>query len=202
MKTEKPFAKFGKNCRLQPYTVVGLKYKEGCGKTTIGNNAIIRTFTVIYADVIIGDDLKTGHNVLIREKTIIGNKTVIGSGTVIDGNAIIGNRVKLESNVYIPTRSKIGNDVFIGPGVVLTNDKYPQRRRSEYEPKGPIIHDSVSIGANSTILPGIEVNEGALIAAGSVVTRDVPAWHMAIGTPARVSPLDGNLVEKNKAIKW
>jgi len=58
------FAEFGENCLIQENVILGLKYKEGCEKTTIGNNAVIRTFSVIYADVVIGDDFKTGHGVL------------------------------------------------------------------------------------------------------------------------------------------
>ncbi|OQX51431.1 MAG: N-acetyltransferase, partial [Candidatus Cloacimonas sp. 4484_209] len=151
----KYFAELGKNYQIQENVILGLKYRDNCQKASIGNNAVIRAFTIIYADVVIGDDFKTGHNVLIREMTKFGNKIVIGTGTVIDGYTEVGDRVKIESLVYIPTHTKIGSDVFIGPNVTLTNDKYPQRLREQYEPKGPIIEDSVSIGANSTILPGV-----------------------------------------------
>jgi UDP-3-O-[3-hydroxymyristoyl] glucosamine N-acyltransferase len=76
------FAEFGENCIIQENTIVGLKYRDDCNKAKIGNNAVIRVFTVIYADVEIGDDFKTGHGVIIRENTKIGSKVVIGSGTV------------------------------------------------------------------------------------------------------------------------
>lgn len=196
------FAELGKNCVVQGNVILGLKYKDGCQKVKIGNNAIIRAFTIIYADVIIGDDFKTGHRVVIRENTKIGSRIVIGSGTIIDGNVEIGDRVKIESLVYIPTHTKIGSDVFIGPNVVMTNDKYPQRLRDQYEPKGPIIGDSVSIGANSTILPGVTIGEGSFIAAGSVVTKDVPSWKLVKGVPARIYELPDKLKERNRAIKW
>ncbi len=196
------FATTGQNCTIQENVVLGLRYKEGCQPAIVGNNAVIRWGSVIYADVIIGDDFATGHNVLIREHTHIGNKVLVGTGTVIDGHVTIGNFVKLETNVYIPTHTRIGNYVFIGPNAVLTNDRYPLRRRQEYTPEGPILEDHVTIGANATILPGVRIGEGAMVAAGAVVTRDVPPWHLAIGVPARVQPLPPELREPNKARNW
>ncbi len=196
------FAKLGKNCVIQENVILGLKYREDCQRVKIGDNAIIRAFTVIYADVVIGDDFKTGHGVIIREHTKIGNKIVIGSGTVIDGTVRIGDRVKIESLVYIPTHTVIGSDVFIGPNVVMTNDKYPQRMRDKYKPEGPIIEDSVSIGANSTILPGVKISEGTFVAAGTVVTKDIPPWSLVKGIPGRVYPLPDKLRERNRAKRW
>jgi acetyltransferase-like isoleucine patch superfamily enzyme len=196
------YARLGKDCTIQDNVILGLKYTEGCKETIIGDRAVIRWGTVIYADVVIGNDFKTGHSAMIREKTTIGARVIVGTNTVIDGNVEIGNFVKLESNVYIPTHTKIGNHVFIGPGAVLTNDKYPLRRRDEYEPQGPIIEDHVSIGANVTILPGVCIGEGAMVAAGSVVTKDVPPWHLAIGVPAQIRPLPEHLKEPNRAKKW
>ncbi len=84
----------------------------------------------------------------------------------------------------------------------LTNDKYPQRIRYQYEPIGPIIEDSVSIGANSTIMPCIKIGEGSFIDAGSVVTKDVPSWSMVKGVPGNIYLLPERLRERNKAKKW
>jgi len=196
------YAKLGKECVIKDNVILGLKYAEGCNETIIGDRAVIRWGTIIYADVVIGDDFKTGHSVMIREKTVIGDRVVVGTNTVIDGNVEIGSFVKLESNVYIPTHTKIGSYVFIGPGAVLTNDKYPQRLRDEYEPIGPILEDSVTIGANAAILPGVRIGEGAMVAAGSVVTKDVPRWNLAVGMPARFEPLPERLRERNRAKSW
>jgi len=196
------FAEVGENCLIQENAIVGLIYKEDCCKTRVGNNAIIRAFSVIYADVEVGSNFKTGHHVLIRENVKTGDNVLVGSGTIIDGYVEIGSFVKIESNVYVPTHTRIGSHVFIGPGVVLTNDKYPQRLRNEYEPQGPIIEDGVSIGANATILPQVRVGEGSFIAAGSVVTRDVPPWSLTVGVPARAKPLPPKLRERNTAIRW
>ena len=195
-------AQLGSACKIQDNVVVGLEYAEGCGQAHVGDRAEIRWGTIIYGDVHIGDDFKTGHTAMIREKTVIGNKVVIGTNTVIDGNVTIGDHVKIESNVYIPTHTTIGSQVFIGPGAVLTNDKYPQRLRDQYEPAGPIVEDSVTIGANATILPGVRIGEGSMIAAGSVVTRDVPPWHLVRGVPGQAAPLPEKLKERNRAKKW
>jgi acetyltransferase-like isoleucine patch superfamily enzyme len=111
----------------------------------------------------------------------------VGTGTVIEGYSTIGNDVSLQSMVFIPTDTQIGDHVFIGPNTVLTNDRYPPRRIGGM--KGPVIKDGAAIGANTTILPGICIGEGALIAAGSVVTHNVPDHMLAIGSPARIKPL-------------
>jgi acetyltransferase-like isoleucine patch superfamily enzyme len=196
------YAKLGKDCMVQENVILGLKYSEECREAIIGDRAVIRWGTIIYADVEIGDDFKTGHSVVIRDKTKIGNRIVIGTNTIIDGTVEIGSFVKLESNVYIPTHTKIGSYVFIGPGAVLANDKYPQRLRDEYEPIGPILEDSVTIGANATVLPGVRIGEGTIVGAGSVVTKDVPPWSLASGVPARFEPLPERLREKNRAKSW
>lgn len=195
-------AVLGLGCIIQENTILGLQYKDGCGSTVIGNRAVIRSGAIIYGDVIIGDDFITGHHVLIREHTKIGNKVVVGTNTVIDGHLEIGNLVKIESCVYIPTHTRIGSSVFIGPGAVLTNDKYPQRLRDQYQPDGPTLEDSVTIGANATILPGVTIAEVTMVAAGSIVTRDVPPWSLAIGNPARIKPLPDRLREWNRAKVW
>lgn len=196
------YAKLGNDCAIQENVVLGLRYAEGCKESIIGHRAVIRWGTVIYADVVIGDDFKTGHSVMIREKTRIGDRVVVGTHTVIDGTLEIGSFVKIESNVYIPTHTVIGSYVFIGPGAVLTNDKYPQRLRDEYQPIGPILEDSVTIGANATVLPGVRIGEGSMVAAGSVVTKDVPPWSLALGAPAQCSPLPEKLRHRNQAKRW
>lgn len=196
------YAKLGKNCKVQDDVTLGLKYTEDCKEAIIGDNAVIRKGTIIYADVQIGDNLTTGHYALIREKTRIGNRVVVGTNVVIDGNVEIGSFVKLETNVYIPTHTKIENHVFIGPGATLTNDKYPQRMRDKYKPIGPILEESVSIGAGAVILPEVRIGEGSFVAAGSVVTKDIPSWSLAIGVPARIEPLPDKLKERNRAKSW
>ena len=195
----------GTNCRIFENVILGhpsnfiidksLKLKYQYNGTSIGNNAIIRSGSIFYNDVNIGNDLRTGHNILIRENTIIGNHVLIGTNVVIEGDTTIGNNVSIQSNAYIPTNTIIEDNVFIGPGVVLTNDKYPIRKY--FELTGPILRKGSSIGANSTILPGIEIGEGAMVAAGAVVTKNVPPWKLAIGSPAKIMDMPDDLMNLN-----
>ena len=175
----------GKNTTIQPGALVGFAYREDCGEAVIGDNSIIRTGSVIYADVKTGEYFQTGHNVLVREKTIVGSHVVIGTGTVVDGNVKIGDFVKIESNCYIPTHVRIGTRVFIGPGTVLTNDKYPLKMREKYEPEGPVIEDLVTLGAGVVVLPGMTIGAGSFVAAGTVVTKNVPQYTLVKGNPGR-----------------
>lgn len=193
-------AHLGADCIIQPMAVVGLEYKPGCAPARLGDGAIVRAFTLIYGDVVIGRGFRTGHHALIREHTTIGDYVLVGTGTVIDGQVEIGSYVSIQTQVYIPTHTRIGSYVFIGPRAVLTNDKYPLRQRAAYQPAGPLIADHVSIGANATLLPGVSLGEGAVVAAGAIVTQDVPPWSLAIGAPARIQPLPAHLREPNTPI--
>jgi len=157
---------------------------EGC---IIGSHAIIRPGATIYADVKIGDHFSSGHNVFIREQTTIGSHVSLGTNVIIEGYSAIGDHANLQSLVYIPTQTTIGSSVFIGPNTVLTNDRYPPHGGNNLA--GPIVEDNASIGANVTILPGVCIGEGSLVAAGSVVTKDVPAYMLAVGSPARFKSL-------------
>jgi len=161
--------------------------KTGYSGVTIGDRAVIRSGTIIYCDVSIGNDFSCGHHVLIREKTTIGNRVSVGTASIIEGETLIGNDVNLQSLVYIPTRTTIGNRVFIGPNTVLTNDRYPPSRSGGLQ--GPSLSDGVTVGANATILPRVCIGEAALVAAGAVVTRDVPPGKLAIGVPAKIRDL-------------
>ncbi|MEM2925660.1 MAG: DapH/DapD/GlmU-related protein [Methanocellales archaeon] len=181
---------------LQEIAAMGLRIEEyNYRGSEIGENALIRSNSIIYCDVKIGRNLKTGHGILIRENTEIGDNVMIGTGTIIEGFSKIGSNVSLQSRTYIPMETVIEDYVFIGPGAVLTNDKYPIRKKEKL--KGPILRRGASIGANATILPGVEIGEGAMVAAGALVAKDVPAWHLAIGIPARNTPLSKELMVLN-----
>ncbi len=152
------------------------------GVLTIGANCLIRSGTVIYSDVRIGDNFKTGHHALIRENIEIGNNVLVGTNCVIDGNCRIGNSVGIQTGAYITAYTTIEDDVFLGPCSVTTNDKY---MKAGADLKGPVIKKGARIGANATLLPGIIIGEGAVVAAGAVVTSDVAAGAVVAGVPAR-----------------
>lgn len=182
----------GKNSQIFDGVILGFPSGDRMGEdkfpgVSIGDNAVIRPGTVIYCDVTIGNHFSSGHNVMIRENTEIGDRVSIGTSAIIEGNVKIGNDINLQSLVYIPTGVVIEDGVFIGPNAVLTNDRYPPHGGDSLS--GPVIKKGASIGANATILPGVTIGENSLVAAGAVVTKDVPPEMLAVGAPARFREL-------------
>ena len=192
----------GQDCKIADGAEVAVAYSDDCGPVVMGDKAVIRSGAVIYCDVRIGDYFQSGHNVLVREKTRIGDHVVLGTNSVIDGNTTLGSFIKIETNCYIPTHVTIGDRVFLGPNVTLTNDRYPLRLRDDYEPEGPVIEDNVTIGAGAIVLPGVRICEGSMIAAGAVVTRDVPKNSLVTGIPGEIKALPEKLMEPNMALSW
>ena len=158
------------------------------GNTVIGDFAVIRSSTVIYCSVTVGDHLETGHNVVIREENVIGNCFRIWNNSTVDYGCEIGDRVRIHSNVYVPQYTTIEDEVFVSAGVMMANDPHPICARCM---KGPTIKRGARIGVNATLLPHVVIGERSLVGAGSVVTEDVPAGVVAYGNPARViKPVD------------
>jgi len=156
------------------------------GRLIIGKNARIRSGSVIYGGSEIGDNLQTGHNVVIREKNLIGDNFRVWNNSVVDYGCVIGNNIKIHCGVYIAQYTVIEDDVFMAPGVVVANDLHPGCKHSAQCMKGPIIKKGAQIGVNVTLLPFIIIGEHSLIGGGSVVTEDVPPGSVAYGNPARV----------------
>jgi len=150
----------------------------------VGRDCIIRSGTCIYSDVRIGDSVSFGHNAIVRENVRIGKDTVIGTGVVIDGSCEIGQRVSMQTGVYIPSNCKIEDAVFLGPHSVLTNDKYVTRKKKTML-VGPTIRRGASIGANSLLMASIEVGEGSIVGALSLVMHDIPPRSIYVGVPAK-----------------
>ena len=150
-------------------------------KTFIGENAMIRSHSIIYSETTIGANFQTGHRITIREKTKIGDNCRIGTLTDIQGHSIIGNYCWFHSNVHIGQNSKIGNFVFIYPYVVLTNDPHPPSQICI----GPEIKDYAQIAVGSVILPGVQICENALVGAHSVVSKNVESFSLVTGNPAK-----------------
>ncbi|MEW5693506.1 MAG: DapH/DapD/GlmU-related protein [Candidatus Hydrogenedentota bacterium] len=184
-----PNVEIGKNCEIGDYVVIGVKtrtQKDKDVKTIISDNSIIRSHTVIYAGNIIGENFQTGHFVLIRENNKIGKNVSIGSGSDIEYEVIIEDDVRIHSKVFIPEYSILKKGCWVGPNVVFTNAKYPRSKHVKENLVGPIIEESAKIGANVTLLPAIRIGKYSLIGAGSVVTKDVPAYTVVCGNPAKV----------------
>lgn len=181
----------GTECFIAEEATVGQVESTGGGETVIGDNATIRSGTILYPGVEVGSDFTTGHDALVRSETTIGDDVLVGTRTVIDGKATIGSHVSLQTGAYVPQQTTIGDNVFVGPHAVITNDAYPVREQSELE--GTVIEDHVSLGANTTVLPGVTVGEGSFVAGGAVVTEDVPPETLAVGAPATHRPLPPEL---------
>jgi acetyltransferase-like isoleucine patch superfamily enzyme len=179
----------GKDTVIEEYCVIGAPprgKREGELETKIGFGAHIRSHTVIYAGNIIGERLQTGNKVNIRELNEIGDNVSIGTLSVIEHHVKIGDGVRIHSQVFVPEYTILEEGAWLGPNVVLTNAKYPLSPDVKETLEGPIIKKGAKIGANATLMPGIVVGENALVGAGSVVVKDVPAGAVVIGNPARV----------------
>lgn len=136
------------------------------------------------------NSVRVGKGTTISEnanlyKCHVGDECKIHSYVYIEGGVKIGNGCKIKPFVFIPEGVTIGNDVFIGMGVVFTNDKYP-KTKGDWKLIETIVEDNVSIGANSTILPGVRIGKNSMIGAGSLITKDVPENSLVYGSPARV----------------
>ena len=152
----------------------------------LGTGARLRSGTTLYDGSVIGAGLQTGHGVVIREDCVLGDDVRVWTNTVVDYGCRIGNRVKIHCNCYVAQFTEIGDDAFLAPGVTTANDLYPGDARSAAMMGGPKIGPGAQIGVNVTILPHVRIGAGAIVGAGSVVTRDLPPGVVAFGNPAVV----------------
>lgn len=173
----------GAGCIIGEYLIDFYKeHKPAEHPVIIGENAIIRSGTIIYGDVTIGNNFQSGHQVIIRENTNIGNNTSIGTLSDIQGNCKIGNYVRIHSNVFIAPLSLIDDYVWIYSQVTITNDPTPPSNHFS----GVHIKSFAVIAAGSILLPGLTIEGDSLVAAGSVVTKDVEENTVVAGNPAAV----------------
>ncbi len=142
----------------------------------------------------IGPGTRIWHWTQVREGASIGPESIIGKGCYIDADVLIGSRVKIQSNVSVFHGVTIEDGVFIGPHVCFTNDLAPRAITPDGALKGAddwtvsptLVRYGASLGANATLVCGVTVGSFALVGAGAVVTRDVPAHGLVVGNPARL----------------
>jgi acetyltransferase-like isoleucine patch superfamily enzyme len=134
----------------------------------------------------IGSGTQIWQYSVVLEGAEIGENCNLNCHTFIENDVKIGNYVTLKCGVFLWNGTIIEDNVFIGPNVTFTNDKYPRSKKYLEKPQKIVIRNNASIGANSTILGGVEIGAYALIAAGSLVTRSVPAYALVKGSPAEV----------------
>jgi len=161
----------------------GIAEMGGESRSVVGKRVILRSGSVIYDGVIVADDVDVGHGVLLREDVTVGDHSLIGTNVIIDGESIVGRGVSIQTGVYICRCSRIEDFVFLGPYCVFTNDRFAMQKETKLE--GPTVRKGASIGANSTLMPGVVVGEGAVVGAQAIVTKDVPSKSIFLGVPAR-----------------
>jgi acetyltransferase-like isoleucine patch superfamily enzyme len=181
--------KLGKNCKIGDFVVIGeppRDKKDGELRTVIGDNAVIRSHTVIYAGNSIGNNFNTGHHVLIRENNEIGDDFSIGSFGEIAFNVKIGKNVKFHSGCHVYESTVIEDDVSLNPGVYVLNTRFPYRPGKKPDLEPVIIRKGAIITARAILMPGIIVGKYAFVGAGSLVNKDVPDYAIVYGRPAQV----------------
>jgi serine O-acetyltransferase len=188
--------KIGNSVRIDDNTVVGkqpLRSKRSIFKSDkkytpaiIGDECLIGALVVIYTGCEISNNVLIADSAAVREDVKIGEFTIIGRSCTVENFTTIGKKCKLETNSYITAYSVVEDYCFIAPGVVTTNDNYLGRTEERFKHfKGVTVRKGGRIGGGAVILPGIEIGEDAVIAAGAVVTKNVPAKEIYIGMPAK-----------------
>lgn len=188
--------RIGNNVTIGDNSVIGKSpFKASSSATTseeeledliIEDGVKIGACCVIYRGASLGENCFVGDLATIREKSSVGNNTIIGKGATVENKCKIGKRVKIETNAYITAFSTIEDYCFVAPEVTFTNDNYlgrTEERKKHFG--GPILKKGSRIGANATILPGIIIGEDAVVAAGSVVTKNLEPRKIYAGVPAK-----------------
>jgi acetyltransferase-like isoleucine patch superfamily enzyme len=196
-----PFAYIGEGVRLGrdvhvfPGTVIG-KPPMGAGATArtpsfdqtidIGDGCAIGPNAVIYYDVKIGHNTLIGDGASIREQCTIGDECIIGRHVAVNYNCHVGDRTKVMDLVSLTGNMTVGEDVFIAMHVSSANDNaMGAHSYDEGQIVGPVIGARARIGVGAILLPAVHIGAGALVAAGALVTRDVPEDATVMGVPAR-----------------
>lgn len=184
-----PNVKIGRGSIIYGPAIIGQpprNKKAGELPVVIGEGAVVRPFTTIYAGNQIGKNFQTGQGTSIREKNVLGDGVSIGTNAILEFDNKIGNNVRVHSGCFLEMVT-LGDNVFIGPNAVFTDDPHPMNC-PHYKQclGGAVVEDLARIGANVTILPGVIIGRNALVGAGSVVVEDVPKDAVVVGNPAKV----------------
>lgn len=147
-------------------------------------DAQIRSGTIIYSGSTIGKGFITGHNAIIRENNRIGDNVLVGVNSYLGPGNKIGNNVRIHTSCFLEGVT-LEDNVIIAPHVVFTNDPYPPCKECSEKVGGAHVGEGTVIGANATVLPGIEIGKNCLIGAGSVVTKNIQDNTVAVGNPAQ-----------------
>ena len=184
-----PNVKIGKGAFIDDFVILGYPprgKKPGEMELVIGDRAVIRSHSVIYAGSVIGDDFQTGHQTTVREENRIGNNVSVGTKVIVEHHISIGNNVRIQGLAGICEYSILEDDCWIGPMALFANTPHPKCPKAKECMKGPTIKRKAIIGGHATLLPGVVVGEHAFVGAGCVVRKDVPPHVVIFGNPPRV----------------
>jgi UDP-2-acetamido-3-amino-2,3-dideoxy-glucuronate N-acetyltransferase len=156
--------------------------REALPPLVVAGGARICAGAVVLAGARIGPRAMVGDRAHVRERAVVGEESTIGTASAVDNDVEVGARVKVQTGCYLTAFSRVEDDVFVAPGVITSND--PTAGRG-HELRGAVLRRACRIGAGAVLLPAIEVGEEAFVAAGAVVTRDVPPRALVMGVPAR-----------------
>ena len=164
----------------------------------VGAGVTVCAGAVIYAGASIGAGTIVGDQAQVRERAQVGERCVVGRASSVDFEATVGDRVSIQTGVYLTSGALVEDDVFLGPGVYMTNDDTMGRHPRGEGLIAPIVRRAARLGGGVLLVPGVEVGEEAFVAAGAVVTRDVPARTRVLGIPARAVGMvaDDELIER------
>lgn len=184
----------GDGCAIEDHAVLGkrprlARHSGARGEVRaleLGARVSVGAGAVVFAGASVGPDAILGDQTFVRERAYIGEGSVVGRGSVVDNDVVIGARVRVQTNVYLTAFTLIEDDVFVGPGAITTNDDTMARHGDETPVRGATLRRACRVGGGAVLTPGIEIGEEAFVAAGAVVTRDVPARAVVMGVPARV----------------
>ncbi len=153
----------------------------------VGENCQICAGAIVYAGTVLGSGCFVADSAQVREHCELGKNVIVGHSSTIENNCIVGDRTKIQTGAYIVAGSVLEEDVFIAPMVTTTNDNFIGRTEERFKyRRGVTIKKGGRIAGNAVILPGVTIGQEALVAAGSVVTRDVPPFKVVMGVPAKV----------------
>jgi acetyltransferase-like isoleucine patch superfamily enzyme len=188
--------RIGDRCVIQDNVVLGKQPQLSARSTSrreplppceLKEGAAVCSGALVYAGTVIGPGAIVGDLASVRERCVVGEGAVIGRGVCVENDVPIGAFCKIQSNSYITAYSELEEHVFIAPCVTTTNDNYMGRTEARHTKiKGAIFRRGARVGGGAVILPGIEVGAEAFVAAGALVTRDVPPGKLVAGLPAHV----------------
>jgi UDP-2-acetamido-3-amino-2,3-dideoxy-glucuronate N-acetyltransferase len=151
----------------------------------VGEGAFVGAHAVLCAGAVLGSRAIVGDGAFIRERARLGQGTLVGSHSIVDFDVTLGDRVSVQSRVYLTATAVVEDDVFVGPGVTTTNDDTMARHPPGAPLRGPVLRRACRVGGGAVLVPGVEIGEEAFVAAGAVVTANVPARAFVMGVPAR-----------------